>query len=177
MLVITSNRNPLNAYTGYMDDPVTTVVDFLNTLDVEERTDTMADLDEWRAWVTSALRVDGSGETARTRDAAVRLRDHLRDVAAGATPATDPNQQAIPVTVEVDESGVRLSAGTVVGRIATAVARLAIENRWDRVKICPADDCRYAFYDESRNHSRQWCSMRVCGNRAKARAHRERATA
>jgi predicted RNA-binding Zn ribbon-like protein len=44
----------------------------------------------------------------------------------------------------------------------------------ERVKICPADDCRWAFHDNSRNGSRQWCSMAVCGNRAKARAHRAR---
>jgi predicted RNA-binding Zn ribbon-like protein len=42
------------------------------------------------------------------------------------------------------------------------------------VKICPADDCLWAFYDESRNGSRQWCSMDDCCNRAKARAHRAR---
>lgn len=148
-----------------------TVVAFLNTLDVEDRTDAMADLHQWRAWVTDTLGIDGSAETARTRDAAVRLRDHLRDIASGEAPA---DAQAVTVTVESDRAGVRLSAGTATGRIATAVARLAIEDRWPRVKICPADDCRMAFYDESRNHSRQWCSMRVCGNRAKARAHRER---
>jgi predicted RNA-binding Zn ribbon-like protein len=42
------------------------------------------------------------------------------------------------------------------------------------VKICPAADCRWAFFDHSRNRSRTWCSMRVCGNREKARAWRER---
>ncbi|MEO8517650.1 MAG: CGNR zinc finger domain-containing protein [Dermatophilaceae bacterium] len=40
--------------------------------------------------------------------------------------------------------------------------------------MCPADGCRWGFNDTSRNRSRQWCSMEVCGNRAKARAHRGR---
>lgn len=154
-------------------DPATTVVDFLNTVDVEEQTDAMADLDEWRGWVTSELAIDGSHETTRTRDAARHLRTHLRAAASGTTPDAP---QTVPVSVELDAGGVRLAAETAIGRIAAAVARLAIENRWERVKICPADDCLAAFYDESRNHSRQWCSMRVCGNRAKARAHRERAS-
>jgi len=30
------------------------------------------------------------------------------------------------------------------------------------------------FYDRTKSHRRRWCSMALCGNRAKARAHRER---
>jgi predicted RNA-binding Zn ribbon-like protein len=41
----------------------------------------------------------------------------------------------------------------------------------DRVRECPADDCRLIFLDTSRPGSRRWCSMRRCGNRAKARTH------
>jgi predicted RNA-binding Zn ribbon-like protein len=39
------------------------------------------------------------------------------------------------------------------------------------VKVCPA--CRWLFLDSSKNKSRRWCDMKVCGNRAKARAHYE----
>ena len=44
-----------------------------------------------------------------------------------------------------------------------------------RVGEC-ADDrgCGWLFYDTSRNRTRQWCSMRGCGNRAKARRHYEK---
>jgi predicted RNA-binding Zn ribbon-like protein len=44
-----------------------------------------------------------------------------------------------------------------------------------RVGVC-ADDrgCGWLFYDTSRNRTRQWCSMRGCGNRAKARRHYEK---
>lgn len=39
-----------------------------------------------------------------------------------------------------------------------------------RVKACPADEgCGWIFYDESKNSSRRWCSMRGCGSRAKLR--------
>ena len=46
-----------------------------------------------------------------------------------------------------------------------------------RVGIC-ADDrgCGWLFYDTSRNRTRQWCSMRGCGNRAKARRHYAKVT-
>jgi predicted RNA-binding Zn ribbon-like protein len=38
-----------------------------------------------------------------------------------------------------------------------------------RLKICP--NCEWLFVDKSRNRSRNWCDMNVCGNRAKARLH------
>ena len=30
---------------------------------------------------------------------------------------------------------------------------------WERLKVCPADDCQWAFYDESKNRSGTWCDM------------------
>jgi predicted RNA-binding Zn ribbon-like protein len=61
-----------------------------------------------------------------------------------------------------------------VGHILAAIARAAFEGTWERIKICPAGDCQVAFFDESRNRSRAWCSMQVCGNRTKTRAYRAR---
>jgi predicted RNA-binding Zn ribbon-like protein len=57
--------------------------------------------------------------------------------------------------------------------LAVAYTAMADES-WDRLKACRLDDCQWAFYDQSKNRSRTWCSMKVCGNRAKARAYRER---
>jgi predicted RNA-binding Zn ribbon-like protein len=48
------------------------------------------------------------------------------------------------------------------------------EGTWSRLKACLADTCQWAFYDQSKNRSAHWCSMAVCGNRAKARAYRNR---
>lgn len=44
-----------------------------------------------------------------------------------------------------------------------------------RVRTCDDPTCRMVFHDESRTNNRRWCSMERCGNRAKVRAHRERA--
>jgi len=49
-----------------------------------------------------------------------------------------------------------------------------VAGTWSRLKVCPADDCQWAFYDHSKNRSGTWCSMKVCGNRAKVRRYRER---
>jgi len=62
--------------------------------------------------------------------------------------------------------------------VALAAAELltSAEER-SRVKECAADNCNWLFLDMSRNRSRRWCDMKVCGNRAKARRfsarHRE----
>ncbi len=40
-----------------------------------------------------------------------------------------------------------------------------------RVKMCPGDDCGWLFIDETKNGRRTWCSMKTCGNRAKAARH------
>ncbi|MCX5198228.1 CGNR zinc finger domain-containing protein [Streptomyces sp. NBC_00249] len=41
----------------------------------------------------------------------------------------------------------------------------------DRIRKCASETCVLRFYDTSRNGTRRWCSMAVCGNRAKASRH------
>ena len=69
-------------------------------------------------------------------------------------------------------------AGTGVpgflGQIGAAVVESTLEGTWPRLKVCRDDECRWAFYDRSNNGCSVWCSMRVCGSRAKARAYRGR---
>jgi len=50
----------------------------------------------------------------------------------------------------------------------SALKLLCLPER-ERLKICP--NCEWLFIDRSRNRSRNWCDMTVCGNRAKARLH------
>ena len=64
------------------------------------------------------------------------------------------------------------SVGVLYARLLAIVERAQAAGVWERFKACPADDCLWAFYDESKNRSRTWCSMEVCGNRAKTRAYR-----
>ena len=48
------------------------------------------------------------------------------------------------------------------------------DGSWARLKACANDDCRWAFYDQSRNRGGAWCTMAVCGNRLKNRDFRAR---
>jgi predicted RNA-binding Zn ribbon-like protein len=58
--------------------------------------------------------------------------------------------------------------------IVASTATLLTSGELDRVRECDADDCNWLFLDRSRAGTRRWCSMRSCGNRAKARRHYHR---
>jgi predicted RNA-binding Zn ribbon-like protein len=70
------------------------------------------------------------------------------------------------------EEGVKLES--VLWPIASSAADLLTSDRLQKVRMCEADTCAWLFLDESRNHSRRWCDMKVCGNREKARRHYQR---
>jgi predicted RNA-binding Zn ribbon-like protein len=61
-----------------------------------------------------------------------------------------------------------------LGQMLATVFRSMSEGTWSRMKACGNPDCRWAFYDSTKNHSGRWCEMATCGNRMKARAFRER---
>jgi predicted RNA-binding Zn ribbon-like protein len=58
--------------------------------------------------------------------------------------------------------------------IAEAIAELLVEGDFDLVRKCESEDCTLLFIDRTKSHRRRWCSMAVCGNRAKVAAFRER---
>ena len=58
--------------------------------------------------------------------------------------------------------------------IAWSAAELLTAEELHRVHECAGHNCSWLFLDTSKNGSRRWCSMETCGNRAKARRHRER---
>ena len=174
------HRNRLPAYSGCVGSlpDAELVVAFLNTLDEEDHTDVLDDPALWLAWLTEH---DGPPDTGAA-DAAVAdpatldaefARSH-RDALRTAVTDRAGELPAAAVRVRLDAGTPVLDAADPVGRVLAAAVRLAVAGEWDRVKICPADDCRWAFYDRSRNHSRTWCSMEMCGNRAKARQWRQR---
>jgi predicted RNA-binding Zn ribbon-like protein len=68
-----------------------------------------------------------------------------------------------------------LSFEQMLWPITRAAMDLLLSKELSQVGQC-ADDrgCGLLFIDTSRNHSRQWCSMDVCGNRAKAQRHYQR---
>jgi len=110
------------------------------------------------------------------------LRDDLRRVVEGAASADHVLNtwvRRLDVTPRVAGGVVRFRGnGTAGGLVAIVLAAMS-EGTWSRLRACP--DCRWVFYDHTRNGSKRWCLMtaggpsgRSCGSIAKVRAHRER---
>jgi predicted RNA-binding Zn ribbon-like protein len=162
----------------------------VNTLELdtgEERLSSPAALRDWLAGqgLLRASAVVGDADLA----AAIELREALRamlrvndgepvDPAAVAT--VNRAAAALPLRVAFDDGGdpgLRPGQEGVRGALATLLAGIAVaraNGTWERLKACSADDCQWAFYDQSKNRSGRWCSMRTCGNRTKTRAYRSR---
>jgi predicted RNA-binding Zn ribbon-like protein len=66
------------------------------------------------------------------------------------------------------------SPDTLLQPIARAMADLICDDDFAKVKACEGATCTLLFIDRTRRQARRWCSMAVCGNRAKQQAHRDR---
>jgi predicted RNA-binding Zn ribbon-like protein len=112
--------------------------------------------------------------------AAVNGGGHGETAAEGARRALDAAAQGAAIEVRFGGRRPRFVAGPgtglapALGRVLAIAATAMIDGSWARLKVCPGEDCGWAFYDHSRNGSGRWCSMAVCGGRAKARAHYQR---
>jgi predicted RNA-binding Zn ribbon-like protein len=171
-------------------DRLELVRDFVNTLDIDEGKDELSSpgaLLEWladRGLESQDARV---GPSALAR--AIELREALRRLLLannGATAEPEAIERANRAIADAAFS-VRFSGdepptlaargsgpGAVVAPIAAIVYESMVDGTWPRLKACPAEDCHWAFYDHSKNRSGTWCTMQVCGNRAKVRAYRRR---
>ena len=175
--------------------PLLLVQAFVNTLDLDLRTDVLARADEARVWLADAgLRDPGQAETDFAADLRLArdVRESLRAMIAHNTdgkPLTEAELRTLrQVTteaaprIEVTADGqVRLETGDGPGRLADGLAGLLLTIRdaqadgsWDRMKLCGNPDCLWAFYDRSRSRRGAWCEMASCGNKLKNRNLRAR---
>jgi predicted RNA-binding Zn ribbon-like protein len=166
------------------------VRDYVNTLDFETGIDTISSADELATWLSEQGLVDDLVEPSEDELAdALAVREAIRELllANNAVPAdAGAASRTLEAAGRAAHLGVRFDDGrpvlapegdgarAAIGRIVATVAELAPTDEWKRLKGCRDDHCRVAFYDQSRNRSRAWCSMEVCGNREKARSFRER---
>lgn len=172
--------------------PAAFLVAFVNTADLEAGTDTLDSPEALTRWLADAGLSDEPDEPAGTGDleAALRLREDLRSELAARrcrAVAEDPGTRirlnesgrAMSLRLAFTDDGPRLEA--VAGGAWGALTRLMVavydstaDGTWNRLKVCSSESCRWAFLDTSKNTSRTWCSMRLCGNRSKTRAYRVR---
>ncbi|MCX4908183.1 CGNR zinc finger domain-containing protein [Streptomyces sp. NBC_00878] len=147
----------------------------VNTLDIESGRDAL-DTAEGRA------RLD---LTEADVEAARELRESLRVVclAHAGHPAhrevrpLDELLASAPLVLTVTEAdgsaALRpVDPASLASRVAAAVAESLTTGTWLRLKACEAPDCHWAYYDRSPAGRGRWCSMAVCGARAKMRRYR-----
>jgi predicted RNA-binding Zn ribbon-like protein len=166
------------------------VLRFINTLDLErvaDEVDSPARLAEWLAG-------EGQGEVAVDAEGharALALREAMRGLALANNGGTLYPVDLATLNRAAAETRLRprfvrggarlepdaLGLDAVLGRFVAALYQAMGDGTWERFRACRRDDCRYVFLDKSRNGKRTWCSMQTCGNRAKARRHRQRAAA
>jgi predicted RNA-binding Zn ribbon-like protein len=163
---------------------------FINTADLAPGEDELVDLAALRAWLLERrligprdeLAADDLGRALAVREA---LRSVLESRSRGAV--DDDALRSLNLVpagallrIAFDGDGMpRLEpvASGLDGAIAELYAIIrcaALDGTWERLKVCADHGCLWAFYDHSKNRSRSWCNMAVCGNRAKARHYRER---
>ncbi|MBJ7610458.1 MAG: CGNR zinc finger domain-containing protein [Candidatus Dormibacteraeota bacterium] len=179
-----------------MDDPPATrqpapgglalVQDFVNSTELPGGWDELADVALTASW----LRAHGfeltPDEAQRRR--IVETRENLRTVLGVNSGQPLPEAaaarlgkllDAASVHPAVGAEGVRLASPSLgadgfLAAILTALLESSITGTFRRLKVCRSDSCQWTFYDSSKNGCGAWCSMRVCGARAKAKAYRER---
>jgi len=164
--------------------------DFVNTADLEQQLDDLGDAGGLVRWL-AARRLAGKRARARAGDAAAAraVREALRELLranngvpvdeAAAAATLDAASRRAGLTVRFAGGAIRLEprergVSGALGAVLAAVAAAMADGSWQRLKACRSDTCRWAFVDSARNRSRQWCDMRVCGNRQKARLYRRR---
>jgi predicted RNA-binding Zn ribbon-like protein len=180
--------------TGYVPDELhgpiprdlALLVSLLNTAGIDGGVDQLAGLEGLAEW----LGPDSSaGARAADLEAARQLRTALRALAAsncgepldeGVLAEATRWTARLPVSVELvrGHSAIVVTGdgpGRALGEVLASYARAVETGRWGRVKLCASPTCRWTFWDGSKNGSRRWCAMRLCGSRAKMRVYRQRA--
>jgi predicted RNA-binding Zn ribbon-like protein len=163
---------------------------FVDTYDTEEDREEIATPEALRAWLVGrGLLDEDAAVTGSDVETAKQLREALRALMFAntgypldqdAVPALNAAAERAGMIVQFDPQGHSHLDPAVpgvdgaLGKILAVVFTAMADGTWPRVKVCVEHTCLVTFFDESKNGSRTWCSMRVCGNRAKARAYRER---
>ena len=170
--------------------PLDLVQDFVNTEIPEWARDDIGTPSALEAWLRARGLLDDDPVDAAAFVRARELRAALRFLALGNTLGAPPDDELrqgaaralarVTLGVTVDEAGavVPIPVGGGVDRALGVLLSLVLQAQasgtWQRLKACRKETCGWLFYDASRNHSAMWCSMSICGNRAKTASYRRR---
>ena len=157
-------------------EPLRRVQLFVNTVDLSHD----------REWLSGWLDGEGVRPTPVALDRARTVREALRELLYANNrqpgkfdpyPDLDRAADAARLSLDLREPAIVPRASGVdgaLGRVLAIVYTAMQDGTFARLKSCRNHDCRWAFYDYSKNRSASWCSMQLCGNRTKTRAYRHR---
>jgi predicted RNA-binding Zn ribbon-like protein len=170
--------------------------DFANTAagrDGAEPIEHLASADDLAAWAAHAgVLARAPAAALRTLEEARRLREAIHGLGSALARGEAPHRADLRTIRDVarralaeaelipNGGGYALDFSkapatlALLGPIAWSAVDLLRQGGFDRVKQCPAPGCGWLFLDRSKNNSRRWCDMATCGNRSKAKRHRER---
>jgi predicted RNA-binding Zn ribbon-like protein len=168
-------------------EPLRLVQLYVNSVDAENEREWLAAPADLEAWFHEhGVVLEGRVTESELRHA-IDVREALRTLARvnNGEPLSDASVatlnhalRAARIELELDGAGrvapvvgargVDGALGVVLGIVVEAM----YDGSWARLKACR--HCRWVFYDYSTNRSARWCSMELCGNRAKTRAYRTR---
>lgn len=167
------------------------VQDFINTADLEGGTDLLRDPGEMASfWCEHRgdlpeLPTLSPEEVAVCREVREALRAACRGHVGIDAPAPRDDVFARgPLVLTISPSGGAgmvpapglTGAPLVIATLAAAIADAVRAGTWARLKACESDPCQWVYYDRSPAGRSRWCTMAICGSRAKMRTYRRRAT-
>ncbi|MEU4687325.1 CGNR zinc finger domain-containing protein [Actinoplanes sp. NPDC023714] len=162
--------------------------DFANSIDIEAGRETLASARDLTAFAVAhdlgRLAFDEADVPA-----AIRLREALRDVCEAHTGVDVPAASLGVLDAELARAALRLTVDAggraraapapgldgipaLTACIAAGVLAAVAAGTWPRLKACGAHSCRWVYYDRSPGGRSRWCTMSICGSRAKMRAYR-----
>ncbi len=161
---------------------------FVNTLDMVPRNEELNDPNTLKAWLVARDLMDPSQpvDEADLKHAHA-VREAMRAVIGGNSGYRIYPVELATLNEAASASKLRMRFGPegrarlepeasgavgAIGRLVASFYSAMQDENWERLKLCSSDECRWAFYDRSKNHSSRWCTMASCGNREKARRFR-----
>lgn len=176
-------------------EPLDLVQGLVNTRNRMRGCDRLGTADHAAAWLAElGYESPGAKPDCRSLERLRDIRESLREVLASHTrsgtqeeadadvAASDLNQLLSSVRLGVDFSPAgepRLTSSSTgdvrfLDDLSAAIVWSQYVGLWGRLKVCRNEQCRWAFYDRTKNQSGSWCVMDICGSRAKMRAYRKR---
>jgi predicted RNA-binding Zn ribbon-like protein len=166
------------------------VQDFINTANFDTREDDLGDPSALKRFLSQhGLLPPRAKVTEGDLARALELREALRGLAAANNGQPLSGSAVAVLNLCARRAGLAVAFGRdgrprevqtargvdrAVGELLAIVYRAMRNDSWPRLKTCQEHGCRWVFYDQSRNRKGTWCTMELCGTRAKMRTYRAR---